>query len=351
MAPLLPVQSNETCDFVIRALAGGKCVALPTDSTYEIVASALCSDAVAILAAEQQPAFVLGDYPNLHDWLPLLRGAGQRLFRKLGAGPIVLQADGGFQYGLWSRLPEASRNLLVKNGQIAVRWPTFVLPGVNVPLVSIPVGQGTTVEQTAAAVGTRVACVVDAGPTQFGAAPTLVQAEGRRCRVIRAGVLTGGDIEELALCRIVFICTGNTCRSPMAESLCTKLLADALGCSPDQLRERGFAVQSAGLAAMPGYEASPDAVRVVTDLGADLSQHRSRPATLELLALADFVFCMTASHAYALQAVPHIPPPRLLSPAGDDIADPIGSAFEDYRTCAEQIIQCLKERLPELLES
>jgi protein-tyrosine phosphatase len=137
----------------------------------------------------------------------------------------------------------------------------------------------------------------------------------------------------------------------MAESLCTKLLADALGCSPDQLRERGFAVQSAGLAAMPGYEASPDAVRVVTDLGADLSQHRSRPATLELLALADFVFCMTASHAYALQAVPHSPPPRLLSPAGDDIADPIGSAFEDYRTCAEQIIQCLKERLPELLES
>jgi len=100
-----------------------------------------------------------------------------------------------------------------------------------------------------------------------------------------------------------------------------------------------------------GGEASPDAVRVVADFGADLSGHRSRMASMEMLLWADHIFVMTASHVYSLAAIVNIPEPRLLSPAGDDIADPIGGEVADYRTCAEQIIQCLQERLPELLES
>ena len=139
MTQILPWQPNETCEFVIRQLAEGNCVALPTESTYEVVASASCPEAVASLAAEPQPAIVLGDFPNLHDWLPLLRGAGPRLFRKLGAGPFLLCADGGFRQGAWSRLPESSQRLLVRDGQIAIRWPEHAiwdeLRVANLPLV------------------------------------------------------------------------------------------------------------------------------------------------------------------------------------------------------------------------
>lgn len=358
--PLIhPFQPNESIDLVIRHLAEGACVALPAEATYEVVTSALDSNAPAnlraIASAEQVPAIVLGDYANILDWLPLLRGAGPRLFRKMGAGPITLTAIAGFSHGLWSRLPDAARRLTVRQERLAVRWPAHAiwdeLRRCGLPLVSVPVKEGINAEETARLAGESVACLIDAGPTEFGKAPTIVEADGRLCRVVREGALTAEQIDDLAMCRILFICTGNTCRSPMAQAFCAKLLADRLGCAPNELNRRGFCVQSAGLAAMMGQEASPDAVRVAADFGADVAPHRSRSATMEMLLWADHVFAMTASHAYALEAVPNIPQPRLLSLHGDDVVDPIGGALADYRTCAEQIIQCLQQRLPEILES
>ena len=348
-------QPNESCELVLRHLMEGRCVALPTESTYELVASAFHPEAIASvqhLAGEHQPTIVLGDYAHLFDWLPFLEGAGPRLFRKLGPGPMTLLADGGFSYGLISRLPEAVRQLLVRDDRMAIRWPSHAiwdeLRHANLPLVSVPIDKAVNAELIT---GGEAAFVIDAGATQFGMAPSLVQAEGRRCRLARVGGLAREQFEELAVCRILFICTGNTCRSPMAEALCTKLLADQLGCLPGELKQHGYCVQSTGLAASTGSPASPDGVRVVADFGADLSAHRSRMATMEMLLWADHIFTMTASHAYALLPVEQIVGPRLLSPEGDDVADPIGGALEDYRTCAEQIIQYLQQRLPELLES
>jgi protein-tyrosine-phosphatase len=74
-------------------------------------------------------------------------------------------------------------------------------------------------------------------------------------------------------------------------------------------------------------------------------------ATMDMLLWADHIFCMTASHADALGPIPEIVAPRLLCPDGADVADPIGGDLADYRTCADQIIQCLQQRLPELLET
>src|ERR1017187_7783147 len=104
MAATHPWQPNESCDLVIRHLVEGRCIALPTEANYEIVASALCPEAVASLAVEHTPAVVLSDYANLREWMPLLAGAGPRLLRKLGAGLIVLHAGAGFAQGLWARL-------------------------------------------------------------------------------------------------------------------------------------------------------------------------------------------------------------------------------------------------------
>ena len=59
----------------------------------------------------------------------------------------------------------------------------------------------------------------------------------------------------------VFVCTGNTCRSPLAEGLCKKLLAERLGCPAEELPQRGFLVISAGIAAMMGGEAAAEAER------------------------------------------------------------------------------------------
>ena len=88
--------------------------------------------------------------------------------------------------------------------------------------------------------------------------------------------------------RVLFVCTGNTCRSPTAEALARRFL-----------RERGWdhvTVESAGTHAFPGAPASGGALRAAARHGIDLSEHRSRPLTPEMVAGADMVLTMSPGH-------------------------------------------------------
>ncbi len=149
---------------------------------------------------------------------------------------------------------------------------------------------------------------------------------------------------------ILFVCTGNTCRSPMAEALCRKLLADRLGCDPTELEPRGYVVRSAGVAAFLGDGPSGPAVEVVREFGADLAGHRSRSVNAELLDDATDLIAMTRGHAAALvMRFPATgPEPRLLC-ENADLGDPIGGDVQLYRDCARQILQGLERFLPEWL--
>ncbi len=81
---------------------------------------------------------------------------------------------------------------------------------------------------------------------------------------------------------ILFVCTGNTCRSPMAEAFCKQLI-----------QEKGFkelSCSSAGLAAYPGSPASEFSIKVMGEVGIDLSGHRSQPLNAEMVAQADEIW-------------------------------------------------------------
>lgn len=151
---------------------------------------------------------------------------------------------------------------------------------------------------------------------------------------------------------ILFVCTGNTCRSPLAERLCRRRLADRLGCEPGELESRGFAIASAGVMAYPGDIASPPAVTAANELGAELSDHRSQPVTPELLVGATDVIAMTASHLDLLAyRFPNLgPSPALLGDTGD-VPDPIGGALNEYRACARQIADHLDRLITRWLGS
>ena len=137
---------------------------------------------------------------------------------------------------------------------------------------------------------------------------------------------------------VLFVCTGNTCRSPLAEAVCKRLLADRLNCSPDELEARGFVVNSAGVMAYPGEAASEGAVIAAGELGADLGPHRSRPVNPELLANATHVVAMTAGHLSVLAArFPNVGPTAVTLAGGEDIPDPIGGELDEYRACARAI--------------
>jgi protein-tyrosine phosphatase len=264
--------------------------------------------------------------------------------------------------GLAARLTEVVRRRLGENGDIALRVPEHeavsdVLGRVSGPVLLWPLavdGQpATTAEQAATALGERGPLVVDGGPCRFGQPTTAVRIDaGGSWSVVRAGVASAEYIERQCAALILFVCTGNTCRSPLAEALCKKMLADRLGCGVDELPRRGFLVISAGLTAMMGGGAAPEAVMVAAEHGADLVRHRSQPLTSRLLAQADAVVVMTHAHAQALALqYPGLGPvPRLLRPDGSDLADPVGGDGSIYRACAAQIRSALDAILPEFLQ-
>ncbi len=133
---------------------------------------------------------------------------------------------------------------------------------------------------------------------------------------------------------VVFVCTGNTCRSPMAEGIFRVLL-----------RERdvtGVECTSCGLCGCVGMPATDEAVRAAKAYGADISAHRSRPVSRYLLEQGDRFVCMTASHAAAL--APYIPADKLRVL---DVDDPFGGGDEVYARCAAQIRDKLLEILGE----
>ncbi|ODA28302.1 hypothetical protein A6X21_00895 [Planctopirus hydrillae] len=150
---------------------------------------------------------------------------------------------------------------------------------------------------------------------------------------------------------ILFACTGNTCRSPMAEVLFRKLLAEKLNCPEEELVDHGYVILSAGLAAAIGAPANPEAIALLADEGLDLRNHESQPLTERLLQQVDMIYTMTRGHRDAILAErPDLASRvRTLSPGGKDIADPIGGGRDVYRSCKQVIETHLQQIIQDLL--
>jgi protein-tyrosine phosphatase len=352
---------------VAEAVAAGDLVAFPTETVYGIAAGAWIPEAVDRLAAckdrsEQKPmALVLSGAEEMLGWLPGLGEVGWRLARRSFPGPVTLVSGDGIADGLASRLPESTRRWVCPTGTLGLRVPNHEailqvlgwLPGPLVLTSANPSGQAeaTTADAVARTLGGRLALIIDDGPSPLGQPSTVVVVEGEAWRVVREGAVTEADLQMRSACWIVFVCTGNTCRSPLAEALCKKMLAERLGCPAEALPRHGFVVTSAGLSALAGDPATPEAIEAAREMGVDLNGHVSRPVTRDLLYQADHVLTMTQGHLQTLHWLfPHTAsPPRVLCPEGKDVVDPLGRDLTIYRECAGRLQQLLEPWVQELL--
>jgi protein-tyrosine-phosphatase len=176
--------------------------------------------------------------------------------------------------------------------------------------------------------------------------------EGDRYSVLRAGVIDERILHRMADLTIVFVCSGNTCRSPMAAAIAARQIADKLKIPPGELPLRHIVVQSAGVHAGRGQRATAEAVEAVKAYGGDLSGHSSQSALAEaggLLRRADIVYTMTGAHRDELESLFPWASRKVkrLDPEGD-IDDPIGGPLGAYQRVARRLAVVIPGRLKEL---
>lgn len=358
--------SREQLREAAQVVDAGGLVAFPTETVYGIACRA-ARDSISRLDdvkgrdTKKHYTLHIGRNDDYRTYVPSADLRVENLIRRAWPGPLTLVFE---LYPVElsrqrSRVGEDAFDILYKNGSIGIRCPdhpvaAVLLQQTNGPVVAPsanPAGSdpATDAQQVLAKLGDQVDIILDGGPCKHKESSTVASVSRHGVEVLREGVYSQRDLQAMATMRFLFVCTGNTCRSAMAEGLFRARLAKKIGCSIDELEQKGYKVESAGIMDLAGVPASDGAVTACRLKGVDISGHRSQHLTRSLVEASDVVFCMTWAHCEQV---------RFLSPDGStqcsllakdvEIPDPVGQPQECFNRCADIIEAAITARIGEL---
>jgi L-threonylcarbamoyladenylate synthase len=368
----MSAQTHDSAAQLADRLGQGELVVLGTETVYGLAAAGTLPDACrrladarAALAGGVAPvgpvAWHAGSVESVLAACPGLSARGQRLLGKLLPGPITiaLEQPPAAHHETAQRLGLAPGGLGCQDASATfVRVPDQRLTGGVLraaaeftPLaIGIPDRSGrpvTTAEAAAdrlAEVGVVASGVLDVGPTRLGRPSDRLRVRADGSWTLESpGIFDAGYIERLMTRTILFVCTGNTCRSPMAQAIAAGLQGTG---SP---AVSGLRFVSAGVAAHAGDRYSAETVEAVRRLGMAPPSGSSQPLTRELIARAEVIYAMTKRHREAVLAIDASAAGKLhlLDPDGRDIPDPIGQPQAQYDQVASAMRGILDRRRKE----
>ena len=346
--------------------AGGL-VAFPTETVYGIAcrvrADSLARlDSLKVRGPDKRYTLHIGQRMDVHKYVPRIRLNAQKLIKNAWPGPltIVFELD-------QTDIQRQRRNLqpdvfdsLYKGDSVGIRCPDNVIAAMLLRQTSNPVvapsanitGQPPAVDagQVLAQLSGQIEMLLDAGPCKYKESSTVVKIGKEGLRILRPGAYSQEQLEAMSQVRFLFLCTGNTCRSPMAEGIFRKYLAEKLQCEVDSLGKIGYKLDSAGIIGSAGFPATAEAIAACEAKGVDIGAHRNKGFSAKLIGESDFIFAMERIHRDRVIALdPGAADKCLLLAGSKGIPDPIGHPQEFYDNCAKLIEKAVKKRIAELV--
>lgn len=335
---------------VVEAIRAGRLVVLPTETVYGIAAIAGDQESIdrvrALKNRSPDRAFThhVASIEAAHRLASSVPQPVERLLDRYWPGPLTVVLPGREEASVGLRLQAHPFTQAV----IEELGDSVYLPSISDPETG-PLSSPDEIEKL---FGDRIDLLVDGGPAPLQQASTVVRwlAEGE-LEVLREGALRPVDVWQTASRPIVFVCSGNTCRSPIAEVVARRTAARALNTTDDHVLAHGLWFTSAGTSAFPGAEASDGSRDAVAEIGLDLSAHLSQPLTREMCERAEKIYCLGPSHLVAVQSLGagFAAKAELLDPEGAGIPDPFGGDLDLYRKTRDAVVRAVEVRMRELL--